>query len=49
MVDFYLKFKGTGSPDGLRYFCYVWIDVGINKRLWQFLNFLSVSSGLPLK
>jgi hypothetical protein len=31
--------KGTGSPDGLRYFLNVWIDVGINKRRWWFLNF----------
>ncbi len=33
---------GSGSatlPDGLRYFWCVWIDVGINKRCWRFLNF----------
>jgi hypothetical protein len=36
-VDVFLK--GTGSPDGLRYILYVWIDVGINKRRWWFLNF----------
>jgi hypothetical protein len=24
--------KGTGSPDGLRYFLYLRTDVGINKR-----------------
>jgi hypothetical protein len=35
--------KGTGSPDGLKYFLYVWIDVGINKRRWWFLNFFKVS------
>jgi hypothetical protein len=31
--------KGTGSPDGLRYFWYVWIYVGINTRRWWFMNF----------
>jgi hypothetical protein len=29
---------GTGSPDGLRYFCYVWIDVGLNKRRGMFFE-----------
>ncbi len=31
--------EGTGSPVGLRYFLYVWTDVGINKLRWWFLNF----------
>jgi hypothetical protein len=32
--------KGTGSPDGLRYFLNVWIDVGgISKRREWFFNF----------
>jgi hypothetical protein len=36
------KFKGTRSPDGLRYFLYEWIDVGI-KASWvvfEFSNYL---------
>jgi hypothetical protein len=32
-------FKGTGSPDGLRYFLYVQRDEGINKCRGWFLNF----------
>jgi hypothetical protein len=31
---------GLGSSDGLIYFLYVWIDVGIIKRCGKFLNFL---------
>jgi hypothetical protein len=32
--------KGLGSSDGLSYFLYVWIDVGLKKHCGWFLNFL---------
>jgi hypothetical protein len=35
--------KGTWSPDGLIYFRYVWIAIGLNRRHGWFLNFLGVS------
>jgi hypothetical protein len=41
-------FKGTGSPDGLRYFLYVRTDVGINKRRWCF-EFLKCLQGLSIE
>ncbi len=42
LEDCQMYFKGIGSPDGLRYFLYVWIATGLNKCRGWFSNFLGV-------